>query len=214
MKRSIVIIYILCALIMVSVVLSIGVEDSGASQNPITNNQPSYPSSPSDNTWMDNPNNPMHSPPPNPVSVNGARLKDYQGLDVDGNRIRFDSVSSVYSAKFVFNDVENGNIEVDDGMLLSAEATSSKDNNVLVIKNPLDSLEIEKIKVYLNKTQTLTYKYDSENVSIAIPAQAKIVVVKGSSKNITIEPDGAASEIVMSKETIGSFTNRYGLEIA
>jgi len=38
----------------------------------------------------------------------------------EGNKVRLNSVSSAYSTKFVFNDIENIEIEADNGVLISA----------------------------------------------------------------------------------------------
>jgi hypothetical protein len=92
--------------------------------------------------------NPSYSPP-NPAVIKGVKLQNYKGLSVDGNEISFDSVKLAESESFVFNDVIISKLTAKNGLLLKAETESKIDNNILIIENPLDPLQIEKINFYL-----------------------------------------------------------------
>lgn len=135
------------------------------------------------------------------VAGNGAKVVNEVGFSESGNTASVGSADSIYTSNFVFNDVINTVFTVSDHILTSATVTSGKDDNIVVINNPFDPIGSEKIKIYLNNSQTMTYSYDTENVTIGIPATSKMMVTKGT-KNITIEPNGANTKIIIDNSKI------------
>ncbi len=124
-----------------------------------------------------------------------------EGLSQSGNSFHVDSAQSIFTGGFVFNDVGSTNIAAEGNKLIFATVVSAKDNNVFFIKNPTDPYEIERIAIMLNASQAISYSFDGENATIALPEKSKMLVIKGS-KNVTIEPNGANTEVTIDNSKI------------
>jgi len=190
-KKQKIILIVILILLMSCTVSSLTIDSSGSASETETSTSDTSPSYPSSYTATDWPQDDGSvGSPPNPYRAeNGAMMKDYEGLHINGNKITFDSVSYIArGTDFAFNDVKDGTIILDNDKLVSASVTSSKNNNKVVINNPFEIGS--KINIYLNKTQTMFYENRNDYVKIKLPENAYINITKGATRNIVVEGNG------------------------
>jgi hypothetical protein len=150
------------------------------------------------------------NPPIDYCAQKGVHCIDKVNERPSGEFVLLDSVSSMYSDKFHFPAVKDITFNAYGGFLTSAAVTSSSDDNILWINNPLESAE--KINIYLKNSHTLSYSFSNNEISIAIPSGSLINISK-EEKSLVIQSTGGDIRISVTRESLGEYrTLKYAVQ--